>query len=115
MVTTAKATENRLPVTPVLMRSLLNSRSSLGVIRFFADHPQGKFSRLAIRHAVGEDCGRPEIERALTDLVGAGVLRTRKHGVVCYYRLTDAEPVRGIVLKTAGLEWRRWELIFARA
>jgi hypothetical protein len=115
MTTAGAISEKREPDIRQLMKTLIHNHSTLSIIRFFAAHPRGRFSRLAVVHAVDEDDGRREIERAMADLVSAGVLKTETDNQECYYRLTTEEPVRGIVLKTADLDWREWELVFVRA
>ena len=114
MTTVRAIKEQERPETKHLMRALISNHSSLGLIRFFAIHPNGRFSKLAIIHAIDEDDSQREIENAMADLVLAGVLTTCTMNGVCYYRLTADEPVRGIVVKTAEMDWRQWELVFQR-
>ena len=97
-----------------LMMSLIGSRSSLAVIRFFAEHPNGRFSKLAVVHALDETDRRRAIEEAIEDLVSNGILKTLMANTVCYYQLTLDEPVRGIVLRTAKLDWHQWQLVYGR-
>jgi hypothetical protein len=95
-----------------LMRSLISSHSSLAVIRFFAEHPNGRFSKLAVIHALDEIDRHRAIEEAMEDLVSNGVLKTTLENTVRFYRLTLDEPVRGIVLRTAQLDWHQWQLVY---
>ncbi len=97
-----------------LMRSLIGSHSSLAVIRFFAEHPNGRFSKLAIVHAIDETDRRRAIEDAMASLVASGVLETSLENKVSYYRLTREEPVRGIVLRTAEMDWHQWQLVYGQ-
>ena len=94
-----------------LIKSMIRSHSSLGVVRFFATHPKGKFSQLAIVHAMDETDSHREIKSALAELAAAGVLKMITEHRICFYRLTTEEPVRGIVMRTAEMDWRRWQLI----
>jgi hypothetical protein len=114
MTTARVIKDNENPEVKHLMRSIINSHSSLGVVRFFAAHPRGRFSRLAIVHALDETDTHRDIEGAMTDLVEADVLKETTENMVCYLRLTPDDPVRGIVLKTAEMDWRQWHLVFAR-
>jgi hypothetical protein len=112
---TASATREEKKAGPEsreLMRSLISSHGSLAVIRFFAVHPNGRFSKLAVIHALDETDRHRTIEEALESLVGTGVLKTSLENKVRYYRLTKEEPVRGIVLKTAEMDWRQWQKVF---
>ena len=111
MTTANTAEQYGKPKNRQIMGTLINNYSSLNVIRFFAAHPRGRFSRLAIIRAIDEDDGQGEIEKAMVNLADAGVLKTEIANKVHYYRLTDEEPIRGIVLKTAELDWRQWELV----
>ena len=111
MATARANTQAAKPEIRQLMRTLINSHATLSVIRFFSAHPRGRFSKLAVIHAIDEENGRRQVEGAMRDLVSAGVLKTETRSGECYYRLTSEEPVRGIVLKTADLDWRPWELV----
>ena len=103
------------PESRELMRSLISSHGSLAVIRFFAEHPNGRFSKLAVIHALDEIDRHRAIEEAMESLVGTGVLKTTLENMVCYFRLTKEEPVRGIVLRTAEMDWHQWQLVFEQA
>jgi hypothetical protein len=114
MITTRFIKEKESPEVTYLMRTLINNHSSLGIVRFFAAHPRGRFSKLAIVHAMDDTDSRKDIEKAMADLVVAGVLTTVTENRVCYFRLTHAEPVHGIVTKTADMDWRQWQLVCER-
>jgi len=94
-----------------LMKNLIGNRSALGLVRFFASHPNGRFSKLAIVHAIDEEDSRPETEKALEQLLIEGLLKTCTENGVCYYLLTRDEPARRVVLTTAELDWRQWQLV----
>lgn len=102
------------PESVNLMKSLIGSRSSLAVIRFFAEHPNGRFSKLAVIHALDETDRHRAIEEAMKDLISTGVLKTVWENTVCFYRLTRDEPVHGIVLRTAELDWHQWQLVYGQ-
>jgi hypothetical protein len=114
MMTIEVIEPKKKPEVRQLMRSLISNQSSLGVVRFFAMHPRGRFSRLAVIHAMDDSESRREIEKAIDDLIETGVLKAGTEKGVCCYRLTADEPVRGIVLKTSEMDWRQWQLVFER-
>lgn len=93
----------------LLMKELISNRYCLGLLRFFVVHPNGRFNKLAIIHALDEDGTRPEIERDLADLVGDGVVKMTVENGACYYSLTCDEPTRHLVLNLAEFDWRQWQ------
>jgi hypothetical protein len=112
MTTNIREEKKAMSESRNIMRSLINSHGSLAVIRFFAEHPNGRFSKLAVIHALDKTDRHRAIEEAIDDLVSNGVLKTLIANTVCYYRLTLEEPVRGIVLRTAELDWHQWQLVY---
>lgn len=99
------------PYISQLMKKLVHDRCSLGLLRFFVEHPNGRFSKLAIVHAIDEDTGRLEMERALARLVEEGILKTSTENNICFYMLTREEPMRRLVLNMALFDWREWQLV----
>lgn len=93
----------------LLMKELISNRYCLGLLRFFVVHPNGRFNKLAIIHALDEDGTRLEIERDLADLVGDGVVKMTVENGACYYSLTCDEPTRHLVLNLAEFDWRQWQ------
>jgi hypothetical protein len=97
------------PNASQLMKELITNRYCLGLLRFFVVHPNGRFSELAIVHALDENGTRPEIERDLQKLVNEGVIKTSNENGTCYYLLTRDEPTRHLVLNLAEFDWRQWQ------
>ena len=64
-----------LPYMGQLMKKLISNRCCLGLLRFFAAHPNGRFSKLAVVHAIDEAGSRLEVERALAQMVDEGILK----------------------------------------
>ena len=92
-----------------LMKQFMSDRCCQGLLRFFVVHPNGRFSKLAVVHAVYDSSTRPQIENALDRLVNDGVIRmTVEHGTA-YYLLTRDEPIRQLVLNLAEFDWRQWQ------
>jgi hypothetical protein len=94
-----------------LMKKLVSNRCCLGLLRFFVEHPNGRFSKLAVVHAIDEAGSRLELEKALSQLVEESILKTSVENTVGFYMLTQDEPVRSLVLNLALFNWREWQLV----
>jgi|WetSurMetagenome_2_1015567.scaffolds.fasta_scaffold152608_3 hypothetical protein len=92
-----------------LLKELVSNRYCQGLLRFFVVHPNGRFSKLAIIHALDENGTRPEIERDLAKLEDDGVVKACVENGICYYMLTEDEPTRHLVLNLAEFDWRQWQ------
>jgi hypothetical protein len=92
-----------------LLKELISNRYCQGLLRFFVVHPNGRFSKLAIIHALDENGTRPEVERDLEKLVNDGVIKTSVANGIRYYLLTEDEPTRHLVLNLAEFDWRQWQ------
>jgi hypothetical protein len=94
-----------------LMKKFISNQHGLGLLRFFAAHPNGRFNKLAIIHAIDEDCNRTEMGQALDEMVQEKILDvTHENGVVLYV-LTKEEALRRLVLNMAIFDWRDWQLV----
>ncbi|MCX7911389.1 MAG: hypothetical protein N2506_00265 [Dehalococcoidales bacterium] len=93
------------------MRKLIRDRCSLALLRFFVAHPNGRFSKLAIINAIDYHIERPDIERALAQMVEEGILTLTVENSISFYTLTRNEPVRQIVMDLGEFGWRYWQLI----
>jgi hypothetical protein len=92
-----------------LLKELISNRYCQGLLRFFVVHPNGRFSKLAVIHALDENGTRPEIERDLEKLVSDGVIKASIANGTYYYTLTNDEPTRHLVLNLAEFDWRQWQ------
>lgn len=92
-----------------LMKELIGNRYCQGLLRFFVVHPDGRFNKLAILHALDEDGTLPEVERDLAGLVDDGVVKITVMNGACYYSLTCDEPIRHLVLNLAEFDWYQWQ------
>lgn len=97
------------PSASQLMKELISNRYCLGLLRFFVVHPNGRFSKLAIVHALDENGTRPEIERDLEKLENDGIIKTSIENSTCYYQLTRDEPTRHLIMNLAEFDWRQWQ------
>jgi hypothetical protein len=94
-----------------LMKKFVSNRSCMGLLRFFAAHPNGRFSKLAIVHAIDDECNRLEMEQALDDMFGEKILEVSLDGNTLFYKLTGEEVLRRLVLNMALFDWRDWQLV----
>ncbi len=97
------------PNASQLMRELISNRYCMGLLRFFVVHPNGRFSKLAVVHALDENATRSEIEGDLEKLENQGVIKTSFENSTLYYFLTRDEPTRHLVLNLAEFDWRQWQ------
>jgi hypothetical protein len=98
-----------------LMQKFVSNRSCLGLLRFFAAHPNGKFSKLAIIHAIDEECNRLEMEQALEEMVKEKILEISRDNGMVFYMLTGEEVLRRLVLNMTLFDWRDWQLVLEHA
>ena len=92
-----------------LLKELMSNRHCQGLLRFFVVHPNGRFSKLAIIHAIDENGTRLERESALAILVNEGMVKTTIENGLYYYSLTSDEPSRHLVLNLAEFDWGQWQ------
>jgi len=94
-----------------LMKKLVSNRCCLGLLRFFAAHPNGRFSKLAVIHALDEDDNRPRIENAIEQMIEEGIIKSSEEKEVTYYMLTKDEAMRKLVINVALFDWRDWQMV----
>jgi hypothetical protein len=91
--------------------NMVGDRCCLGLLRFFGAHPNSRFSKLAIVHAIDENGSRIKVEMALIQLINEGIIKIDIENDMRLYLLTKDEPVRQLVLDLAKLEWRQWQMV----
>ena len=95
-----------------LMKKFESNRCCVGLLRFFAAHPNGRFSKLAIVHAIIDEAdGRWEVEQGLDHMVEENLLKTSTDNGICFYMLTKEETLRRLVLNMSLFELRDWQLV----
>ena len=95
----------------LLMKKFVGNRCCLGLLRFFAIHPNGKFSKLAVVHAIDEAGSQLEVERALAQLAEEGILKASNENNNTFYTLTKEETMRRLILNMSLFNWRDWQLV----
>ena len=111
-MTISEATKQKEQVSVCqLMKKLISNRCCLALLRFFIAHPNGRFSKLAIAHAIDDGDSKLEVESALAKMVDEGILNINIENDISFYLLTREATVRQIVLDMAEFEWRHWQLV----
>jgi hypothetical protein len=77
------------------------------LLRFLGQHPNTRFSRLVIIHALNSR--RLYTEKALKHLVSSGVVRNSVENNVPLYSLTEEESWRNWALDLAKFDWCQWQ------
>jgi hypothetical protein len=103
--------QNTQPCLGKVMKQLINDRCCLMLLRFFVAHPNGRFSKLAIIHAIDDSNSKTEVEKGLRQMVDDGILMVNIENDVSFYLLTREETVRQSILDMAEFDWRHWQLI----
>jgi hypothetical protein len=98
-----------------LIEKCSENRHCLELLRFFADHPNARFNRLAIIQAHDENDREYGVERALVELINKGIVKVSIENNTHFYSLTKDESRRSLALEIARLEWRHWQLILNKA
>jgi hypothetical protein len=112
MTTITERTKQKTQMKPgKLMKSFISDHSCLSLLRFFIWHPNGRFSKLAIIHAVDDSNSRQEIEQALKRMVEEGVLMMNIENDVNFYWLTRESVMRDTIMEMAEFDWRHWQLV----
>jgi DNA-binding transcriptional regulator PaaX len=111
MAITEATRQQTQPCLGQMVKKLLNDRCSLTLLRFFVAHPNGRFSKLAIVHAIDDNHNKPEVEKALMHMVDEGLLVLNIENEVSFYQLTHEEPTRQSILEMGEFDWRHWQLV----
>ncbi len=111
MATTQLTKQTDQPCLCQLIKTLIKNRCGLALLRFFIAHPNGRFSKLAIVHAIDDNNSRPEIEKNLMQLVHDGILMINIENDISFYLLTREGAVRQVVLEMGEFDWRHWQLV----
>jgi hypothetical protein len=111
MALTEATRQNTQPCLGQMVKKLINNRCCLTLLRFFVAHPNGRFSKLAIVHAIDDNHNKSEVEKALMHMVDEGILMINIENDVSFYLLTREESVRQSILEMAEFDWRHWQLM----
>jgi len=85
------------------------NRAKTELLAFWSRHPNAKFSRLVLSHAL--DQTKLDTDRALKDMVESGLVDTYTRNSVTLFSLTTNEEIRRPVLEMAALDWNQWQLV----
>lgn len=89
-----------------------NNRVKRELLAFWGMHPEARFSSYVICFAL--DCGKLEMNRALREMLDAGLIDNHTHNGLSLYSLTKNEEKRQTVLKLAALTWDQWNIVIRR-
>jgi hypothetical protein len=81
----------------------------LELLQFFGWHPNTRFSRLAILHALAATNERRFLDIALRRLVDKGIVTTYSENNVPFYCLTEDLSLRQEALDAACIDWSQWQ------
>lgn len=111
-MTIAEITKQKVqPCLGQAVKRLIGNRCCLALLRFFVTHPNGRFSKLAVVHAIDDSNSRLEIEQDLARMVDEGVLNISIENDISFYLLTREENARAIIMEMAEFDWRHWQLV----
>ena len=111
-MTIAEATKKKKqPYLGKLMKNLISNRCCLALLRFFVVHPEDRYSLMAITYAIDGNGNKPDVHKALAQMVNEGLLQINNENGIDFYRLTREEPLRHIILEMAEFDWRHWQLV----
>jgi hypothetical protein len=99
------------PCLGQMVKKLINDHCCLALLRFFVAHPNGRFSKLAIVHAIDDNHNKPEVEKSLMQMVDDSILALKIENDVSFYMLTREDPMRQSILEMGEFDWRHWQLV----
>jgi hypothetical protein len=111
MALTEVTRQSTQPCLGQLVKKLISNRCCLMLLRFFVAHPNGRFSKLAVVHAIDDSNSKTEVEKALMKMVDEGLLMINIENDVSFYLLTREEPMRQSIMEMAEFDWRHWQLV----
>jgi hypothetical protein len=111
MAITEATRQRTQPCLGQMVKKLISDHCCLALLRFFVTHPNGRFSKLAIVHAIDDNHNKPEVEKALMKMIDDGLLMINIENDVSFYLLTREEPMRQSILEMAEFDWRHWQLV----
>jgi DNA-binding IclR family transcriptional regulator len=82
------------------------------LLAFWGRHPNVKFGKSAICHAL--DYNKSDVERALKALAETGLVETHIYNEAMLYSLTTNEERRQLAVGLGALSWDRLQLMLRR-
>ena len=95
-----------------LLSEYSGNRAKKDLLVFWCRHPNAKFARSAIYCDSG--LNRLEVDKALEEMVEAGLVDTSVHNSVRLYWLTANEERRRPITELATLGWTQWQRMVNR-
>ena len=94
------------------LENYAGDRMGTKLLAFWGRHPDTGFTKSAICWAL--DCKKHDINRALKDMVEAGLIDMYECNSVLLYSLTANEERRRLVLELTSLGWNWWRIALGR-
>lgn len=93
------------------VRSYQDDRCCLmEMLRFLGKHPNTRFSRRALVHALKSERHRV-VERGLKYLTDSGVASSDSEKGILLYALAKTGPMRDWALNLARVDWHQWQTL----
>lgn len=89
-----------------------DSRAKRELIALLGRHPNTKFNGLALCHA--SDCTKLDIDRALQEMLAAGLVDTCNLNGTTLYSLTTKDEIHCMIIKLGNIGWDQLQLIVRR-
>jgi hypothetical protein len=93
----------------IFVKSFCDDLCSLELLLFFSRHPNARFNRSAISHAVTSK--RFDTGIALKKLIEKRVIATYIENNLTLYALTKEEPHRTLAMHLLSIDQGQWQLI----
>jgi hypothetical protein len=113
LTTTVTENETKKSLSQSMQR-IVNDCDCLKLLRFFGSHPNSRFNKLAVTHAVDENGSKQKIEKALAQLMEEKVVEVNIENDVCLYHLTREDTMRQTVVDLAELDWLQFQSMLRR-
>lgn len=91
------------------LRNFTDDLNGLELVLFFGRHPNAKFNRTAVLHALNTrqfDAGL-----ALKKLINRKIVVTCSDNGITLYSLTGDESIRSLIISLVNLGQRQWQLV----
>jgi hypothetical protein len=83
--------------------------SSLEMLLFFGRHPNARFNRTAVIHALSSR--RSDTGRTLKNLIDKNFVTTHAEYGIMLYALTRQEPTRSLIIEMVNIDQHQWQIL----
>jgi hypothetical protein len=93
----------------IFIKKFCDDLCSLELLLFFSRHPNARFNRSAVLHAVTNK--RFDANTALKKLLDSKVVVTFSENGITLYALTKSEPEHTLASQMLNIDQRQWQVI----